>query len=71
LEQKLGLLVTRAKETFEPVLIRDYESRYLRVPEGYPALLLDRIAYDSQGRPVEFCRSIVRGDRCRFYTELL
>lgn len=71
LEQKHGILVTRAKEIFEPVLIRDYESRYLRVPEGYPALLLDRIAYDSQGRPVEFCRSIVRGDRCRFYTELL
>lgn len=71
LEQKHDILVTRAKEIFEPVLIRDYESRYLRVPEGYPALLLDRIAYDSQGRPVEFCRSIVRGDRCRFYTELL
>lgn len=71
LEHKHGLLVTRAKEIFEPVLIRDYESRYLQVPEGYPALLLDRIAYDPQGRPVEFCRSIVRGDRCRFYTELL
>jgi GntR family transcriptional regulator len=71
MEQELGIYVTSAKEIFEPVLIRDYESRYLEVEEGFPALLLDRIAYNSDKRPVEFCRSIVRGDRCRFYTELI
>jgi GntR family transcriptional regulator len=69
--KEYGVLVTRAKEMFEPVLIRSYESQFLDVQEGYPALLLDRIAYDSNEVPVEFCRSIVRGDRCRFYTELL
>jgi GntR family transcriptional regulator len=66
-----GVLVVKAKEIFEPVLIRELESRWLGVPVGLPALLLDRIAYTSTGQPVEFCRSIVRGDRCRFYTELL
>jgi GntR family transcriptional regulator len=71
MENEYGVYVTKAKEIFEPVLIRDYESKYLQVEEGFPALLLDRIAYDAAGIPVEFCRSIVRGDRCRFYTELL
>lgn len=71
LEKDYGIFVTKAKEVFEPVLIRDYESKYLQVREGYPALLLDRIAYEANGDVVEFCRSIVRGDRCRFYTELL
>ncbi|HET6872893.1 MAG TPA: GntR family transcriptional regulator [Sporolactobacillaceae bacterium] len=71
MEQELGIYVTSAKEIFEPVLIRDYESFYLEVEEGFPALLLDRIAYNLEKRPVEFCRSIVRGDRCRFYTELI
>lgn len=71
LEKDYGIFVTKAKEVFEPVLIRDYESKYLQVKGGYPALLLDRIAYEANGRVVEFCRSIVRGDRCRFYTELL
>jgi len=66
-----GLFVVRAKEVFEPVLIRPYESKWLNAEPGYPALLLDRIAYTAGGKPVEFCRSIVRGDRCRFYTELL
>ncbi|WP_279389205.1 GntR family transcriptional regulator [Scopulibacillus darangshiensis] len=70
LEQKFNVVVSRAKEAFEPVLIRKEESRYLKTEEGLPALLLERIAYEVNGTPVEFCRSIVRGDRCRFYTEL-
>ena len=71
MEKEHGIIVIRAKEIFEPVLINKHESRYLEVEEGSPALLLDRVAYDSDDRPVEFCRSIVRGDRCRFYTELI
>lgn len=71
LEEKHKIIVTKAKEIFEPVLVRDTESKYLNIPEGAPGLLLDRIAYDTKGRPVEFCRSLIRGDRCRFYTELL
>lgn len=68
--QEFNIVVTRAKEAFEPVLIRSEESKYLQTEEGLPALLLERTAYDVNGVPVEFCRSIVRGDRCRFYTEL-
>jgi GntR family transcriptional regulator len=68
--QQFNIVVTRAKEAFEPVLIRADESEYLQTEEGSPALLLERTAYDSEGLPVEFCISIVRGDRCRFYTEL-
>jgi GntR family transcriptional regulator len=68
--QQFNVVVSRAKEAFEPVLIRAEESEYLQTKEGRPALLLERIAYDTADRPVEFCISIVRGDRCRFYTEL-
>ncbi|MBS4219033.1 GntR family transcriptional regulator [Bacillus sp. FJAT-49711] len=71
MQNEYGIYVIKAKEIFEPVLIREYESKLLQVEVGFPALLLDRIAYDSTEKPVEFCRSIVRGDRCRFYTELL
>ncbi|WP_096436804.1 GntR family transcriptional regulator [Alteribacter populi] len=70
LDQQFGVTVTRAKEAFEPVLIRPEESTYLETESGLPALLLERIAYDGKDNPVEFCKSIVRGDRCRFYTEL-
>lgn len=69
-EEKFNIRVSKAKEAFEPVLIRDYESAYFKIKEGLPALLLERIAYDQSGKPVEFCKSIIPGDRCRFYTEL-
>jgi GntR family transcriptional regulator len=70
LEQEFNIVVKRAIEVFEPVLIRPDETEYLQTEAGKPALLLERTAYDIGGKPVEFCRSIVRGDRCRFYTEL-
>jgi GntR family transcriptional regulator len=70
LEQKFNIVVKRAIEAFEPVLIRPEETEYLQTEAGKPALLLERTAYDKDGKPVEFCHSIVRGDRCRFYTEL-
>lgn len=68
--KQFNIVVTRAKEAFEPVLIRAEESEYLQTEVGRPALLLERTAYEVNGLPVEFCISIVRGDRCRFYTEL-
>lgn len=71
LRERYNVAVVKAKESFEPVLIDTYEAALLDVREGFPALLLDRIAYDVAGTPIEYCRSIVRGDRCKFYTELL
>ncbi len=71
LEKKFNIIVVKAKEIFEPVIVRESESKLLHINSGSPGLLLDRIAYDSYGNVIEYCRSIVRGDRCRFYTELL
>lgn len=71
LNSKFNIIVNSAKETFEPILIRAEDSVLLHVKEGSPALLLERIAYDQNKQPIEFCKSIVRGDRCKFYTELL
>lgn len=71
LRTSFGIIVNSAKETFEPILVREEEEKYLDVKLGSPALLLERTAYDSSKQPVEFCKSIVRGDRCKFYTELI
>lgn len=70
LAQRFDIIVVRAKEAFEPVLISRDEAHLLKTEAGKPALLLERTAFDTSGKPVEFCISIVRGDRCRFYTEL-
>ncbi|AJK89247.1 GntR family transcriptional regulator [Lysinibacillus fusiformis] len=70
LAERFNIIVVRAREAFEPVLINKDEAPLLKTDAGKPALLLERTAFDTSGKPVEFCISIVRGDRCRFYTEL-
>jgi GntR family transcriptional regulator len=61
---------TRARETFEPVLLTNDEARLLDQSAGAPALRVERTAFDQDDRPIEFCRSTVRGDRYRYSVEL-
>ena len=65
-----GCRPTRARETFEPVLISADEAALLDQPKGAPALRVERIAFDQDDRPIEHCRSTVRGDRYRYAVEL-
>lgn len=63
--------VTRARETFEPVILEDKEAGLLGVKGGFPALWVQHIAYDAGGEPALFLTSLMRGDRCRFFTDLV
>jgi GntR family transcriptional regulator len=55
----------RAVERLEPVLASEAEARALGVPGGTPLMLVERVAHDVTGRPVEFARDRFRGDRMR------
>ena len=61
--------VVRAREALEPVLLRAREARLLGQRRGAPALLIEGVAFASDGTPVEFGRTFVRGDRSRYYVE--
>ena len=65
-----GCRPTRARETFEPILLTADEAALLDQRRGEPALRVDRIAFDQDDLPIEFCRSTVRGDRYRYSVEL-
>jgi GntR family transcriptional regulator len=67
---RYGCRPTRARETFQPVLLTTDEARLLDQRRGEPALRVDRIAFDQDDAPIEFCRSTVRGDRYRYSVEL-
>ncbi len=68
------ITLSRAREEFQPALADDYEAGWLRIETGAPVLLLERLTYadlkDGKDIPLEYCRSLVRGDRCRFYVDL-
>jgi GntR family transcriptional regulator len=70
LQERYGCRPTRARETFEPILLTADEAALLDQVKGEPALRVERVAYDQDDRPIEFCRSTVRGDRYRYSVEL-
>src|ERR1700704_2420241 len=63
LTERYGTSIVRAREAIEPVLLRTREAGLLDQLPGRPALLIEGIAYAADGRPIEFARSYVRGDR--------
>ncbi len=69
LSTRYGTHVVRAREALEPVLLRAREARLLDQRRGAPALLIEGIAFDADGVPVEFGRTFVRGDRSRYFVE--
>ena len=69
LTTRYGTPVTRAREALEPVHLPPREARLLGLKPRALALLVEGIAYTSDGTPVEFGRTYVRGDHTRYYIE--
>ncbi|HEX3811356.1 MAG TPA: GntR family transcriptional regulator [Mycobacteriales bacterium] len=69
LRDKYGIVLVRAVESFEPVILRPDEAAALEDEPGQPALMLLRTTYDSADRPIETARAILRADRCRTLVE--
>jgi GntR family transcriptional regulator len=65
-----GVELASAEETIEIVVAERREAVLLRCQLGMPLLMLSRRTYDQNGRPIEFVRSLYRGDRYRFQTGL-
>lgn len=65
LDERFGARPLRAVESIEPVRADARLSRLLDVPRGRPLLVVNRVAFDSEGVPVESARDVLRGDRAR------
>jgi GntR family transcriptional regulator len=70
LEQRSHLSVSKARETFRPILVSGYEARLLGVPAGTPVFEVERISYVEE-RPIEWRRTLARGDRYVFAVDLV
>ncbi|MEU0914016.1 GntR family transcriptional regulator [Streptomyces althioticus] len=65
-----GVRVIEAVQSVEPTVVTRAEAELLDVPELSPALLFERLTTDTEGRPVEYVRSVYRGDRYRIVSRL-
>jgi GntR family transcriptional regulator len=70
LSQKYGIRMTAADEVAEASLAHTEEARVLQIKKGSPVFLLTRISYAESSQPVEFVRSIYRGDRWKLVSRL-
>ena len=52
------------------MILESAEAAFLGVKSGFPALWVEHLAFDIASNPVAFLSSLMRGDRCRFYTDL-
>jgi GntR family transcriptional regulator len=68
--ERYGVQVVGGSDAFEPVILEGREAALLGVKRGFPALWVEQVCLDGEGRPVAFCSSLLRGDRCRFYMGL-
>lgn len=55
-----------AQDFIEPVLITQEEANILGVPVGTAGLLIEHTAFGKDDIPIEFNKSVLRGDLCRF-----
>lgn len=70
LVERYGLVVAEGEQTIEVTAVNNEEALLLDVAVGTPAFLFERTSFDGAGQPLEFVRSIYRGDRFRLVTKL-
>jgi GntR family transcriptional regulator len=65
-----GMRPVRAVQRLSAIALEPNVAAMLETAPGAPGLLIVRIGYTGDGRPVEYTRSTFRGDRWDFVTEL-
>lgn len=70
LRDRYGVVLGAGRQTIEPTLVDEQQAAVLEVPVHSPAFQFERVTCDEDGRPVEFVRSLYRGDRYQLVTEL-
>ena len=66
LEEAYGIVIAEAEDTVETALAGPEQTALLEIEMGSPLLLVQRLAWDTHGKPVELTRSAFRGDRFCF-----
>lgn len=65
-----GVNLVEAEETIETALASPSEADRLGTEVGLPLLMLSRHSFDADGDPIEWVRSLYRGDRYKFVARL-
>lgn len=70
IKEEYGLEIGKAFETLRTVKASKYEAQHLKIEEGDAVFLLERTTKLKSGELLEFVKTILRGDRGKFFVEL-
>ncbi|RCX18114.1 GntR family transcriptional regulator [Fontibacillus phaseoli] len=70
LEDIYSIQLHKASQYTRIAISDEMESRLLKIQNESACILLETVAYDTEGRSIEFSQSVTRGDIVSFYTEL-
>ncbi len=65
-----GTIFSKAEEIFRATLLNEEEANKLKYINGGPAILLERMTYNSQNRIIEYTKSVARGDKFKYHVVL-
>jgi len=68
--ERYGIEIVVADEVVEATLADAEESHLLRFPKGHPVFAFTRTSYIQSGQPVEYVKSVYRGDRYKLVNRL-
>ena len=70
LSERYGVDLVGGHETLEPALPSDREARLLKQDRGEPVPLLKLVSSSADGRPIEYCRTVVKGSRAKYHIDV-
>ena len=66
LREKYGYHPYKAKQTIEPIMLNEYESKLLNQENSALALIFRRTTYLEDGTPFEYTKAIYRSDKYKY-----
>jgi len=70
LENKFDITISKANQEIEAISVGDSEAEHLKVEAGSNGLLIRRTVSNDLEEPLEFTRSVYRGDRYTLFVSL-
>mgnify|MGYP001166138963 FL=1 len=70
LETKYGLPPMEAEQELEAGLAGNEEAQLLKIPVGSAVLFTRRTTYTERNQPIEYAKSVYRGNKYTFYTHM-
>lgn len=70
LRERYGIELVSGHQTVEPALPSPREARLLEQDRSQPVLLLKLVSYTPDGKPIEYCRTTVKGTRARYHLDV-